>query len=230
MNAPTRHTVRRALLLAAVLAAPVASAQDAPRDVVLEGWVWTYEPNPIIRGETDPVGTVVSSGRLGNFARMRKLAYLRTAGDASELTAAEGRWCLLRGTVEKDALHAGHVLFPPRSFDILHVAAVRAFADPLDLRPRLRGRILRDLFAQGADYSRDGTRTPVDGPNDDGVLPDGRRARRVPLVTPPADSADMYTETAWVDRRTRTYWAVRTGGLLAVVQWVGPFPLPRRRR
>jgi hypothetical protein len=197
---------------------------------VLEGWIWEYRPTPVVAGVTDPVGIVLSPTSAGSFPRIRKTAYLRAEGDASALVAAQGRYCLVRGVLTPDAIRAGRLSSPILFYDQLDVTALRAFDDRFALRPRERGRILRDLFERGVDYARDGAPEAADGPTIDGTLPDGRRARIVPLVTPPTGSADMFAETAYVDGRARTYWAVRTGGFAAVTQWVGPFPIPPARR
>jgi hypothetical protein len=224
-----RAAARAALLvLIAVPAAAASDPQPTPAETILEGWVYPIETSPIIRGETPPPGTIVTRMQIGPRWRFSRVdAYLHTELDADVLYEARGRWCLLRGVLHDDGIAVGGGAFPRRAFDVLDVTAIRAFDDPFALRPAVRGAIQRDLFARGVDYARDGTPTPVDGPDANGRLPDGRRARRVPLVTPPADSADMYSETAFVDARTHTYWAVREGGFMAVVQWVGPFELPR---
>jgi hypothetical protein len=95
--------------------------------------------------------------------------------------------------------------------------------------PHFRARLLADLASRGVEFGRDGTPDPAGGLTPDGSI-DGRRAQVVRLVVPPRDSADMFEETGYVDRRGRQYWAVRTGGFFASVRWVGPFGLPRPRR
>lgn len=224
-----------ALLALAALPASGPAAADVPPpepgETVLEGWLYTLDVAPLIHGETPPSGTVVTRRNLGprwSFARVE--AYARTDLDGSVFSSAQGRWCLLRGVLAEDAIQLGSRGTKPRAFDVLDVKDVRAFDGPWRLRPALSGAILRDLFARGVDYARDGAEAPSGGLDEFGRLDGGRRARRVPLVSPPEGSADMYSETAYVDPRTRRYWAVRTGGIAADARWVGPFDLPRPRR
>jgi hypothetical protein len=231
-----KRLVRTAVVLLAAIPATApagaAAPPPAPGEAVLEGWVYAIDTSPIVRGTTPPPGTIVTRRSLGAGWRFAYVgAYLRTELDGSLLAGAGGRWCLLRGVLHDGEIRVGGSGTQPlRTFDVFDVKDLRAFDDPWALRPAMRGSILRDLFRRGVDYGRDGTQEPEGGLSPDGRLDDGRRARRVPLVTPPYGSADMFSETAWVDPRARRYWAVRTGGFAGVVQWVGPFELPRRRR
>lgn len=95
-------------------------------------------------------------------------------------------------------------------------------------RSRLAREIRRDLAQRGVDFARDGTPEPQGDLSADGTCADGTDARIVPLVVPPPNSADMFTDTAYVCGPR--YWARRTGGFMATDLWVGPFVLRSRLR
>lgn len=221
---------------AAVVAAFAASTVAAPSraapprvagEIVLTGWVSMIEVQDEVPGVTLPSGVILTDAPLTRWPQ-RIRAYLGQTPNDIVLDDLGGRWCLLRGTLTRDAISSSPDLRPKGPFDAFVVTGARALDDPAFARPPLVGAILRDLLLRDTEYDRDGTETPIGALSPDGRLPDGRRARVVRLVTPPADSADMYSETAYVDPRAGVYWAVREGGFAARIRWVGPFALPRR--
>jgi hypothetical protein len=218
-------------LAAAAFAAssPHASGAAGQGEVLLAGYVHDFDAGVAIGGETDPYGWVLSPSRVNRPVVLPRIAYLDAGTSGVSLADLAGRWCVIRGVLEEDALHAGGVETPARSFDLLTVVEVRSAAAPRKLIEKLPGRLLADLERRGVSFSRDGTAVPHPPLDPVGWIDGKRPALQVPLVVPPPDSADMYTDTAFVDRRGGRYWALRTGGFMAVTQWVGPFRLPRPR-
>lgn len=221
------------LLLLAVAAfaasSPHAAGAAARGEVMLAGYVHDFDAGMAIGGETDPYGWVLSPSRVNRPVVLPRIAYLDPGTSGISFADLAGRWCVVRGVLDEDALPAGGVETPARAFDLLTVIEVRSADAPRKLVEKLPGRLLADLERRGVSFGRDGTEIPR-GPLDPVGWIDGKRpALQVPLVVPPPNSADMYTDTAFVDRRGGRYWALRTGGFMAVTQWVGPFRLPGPR-
>lgn len=226
------------LALAVLVSVAALAAGSAPRavggpdltEVTFRGYVHDFNPGMWIGGESDPAGFVLSPQRANEEGSLPRIAYLDGQDAGIDLATFQRRFCIVHGMLEKDALTAGGVETPSRSFDVLHVIDIQGTTAPRKFVDRLPGRILADLAARGIDFGRDGADAPSGGLTADGMI-DGRRvALVIPLVVPPEDSADMFTDTAFVDRRGRRYWALRTGGFAGVVQWVGPFDLVRHRK
>lgn len=217
-----------ALAAAAALGTPNATGAE-PGEIVISGYVHDFDGGVAIGGETDPYGWVLSPDKVNRPITLARIAYLDAKASGIGLAAFAGRYCVLRGTLREDALSAGGVETPHRTFDVLVVADVRPVASASAPIIRLPARILADLEDRGVDLSRDGAATPSGGLTDDGLIDGKRRALVVPLFLPPPDSADMFTDLAYVDRRGRRYWAHRSGGFIGVSQWVGPFRIPRAR-
>lgn len=228
-----RPFARIALVAAAALAAgsvPHAEAGPSPVEVVMKGYVHDFDAGMAIGGETDPYGWVLSPQRVNEELSLPRIAYLDAKDAGISLGDFAGRYCVIRGMLEADALTAGGVETVFRTFDLLRVIEIQGTAAPQKRVERLPGHILADLESRGADFDVDGTDTPAGGLSADGKLDGGRIALVLPLIVPPEDSADMFSVTAYVDRRKGRYWALRTGGFAGVTQWVGPFRLPRSRR
>jgi len=224
--------VRVFVLGAAALAAaglPASGAAGAG-EVMLAGYIHDFDPGVAIGGETDPAGWVLSPSRENRPTDLPRIAYLDAGASGVSFSGLAGRWCVVRGVLEEDALRAGGVETPARSFDVLTVIEVRSVAAPRKWLEKLPARLLADLERRGVSFSRDGTDVPQGGLDPAGWIRGRRPALYVPLVVPPPDSADMYTDAAFVDRRGGRWWALRTGGFAAVTQWVGPFRLPGRAR
>lgn len=218
-------------LAAAALAAssPHASGAAGKGEVLLAGYVQDFDAGVAIGGETDPYGWVLSPSRVNRPVVLPRIAYLDPGSSGISLADLAGRWCVIRGVLEEDALHAGGVETPARAFDLLTVIEVRSADAPPTRLEKLSGRLLADLERRGVVFGRDGTDVPSPPLDPVGWIDSRRPALYVPLVVPPPDSADMHTDAAFVDRRGGRYWALRTGGFLPVTQWVGPFRLPRAR-
>lgn len=211
---------------ALALSSPHASGAAGKGEVLLAGYVHDFDAGVAIGGETDPYGWVLSPSRVNRPVSLPRIAYLDPGTSGVALADLAGRWCVFRGVLEEDALHAGGVETPARAFDLLTVIEVRSAAAPTKFVAKLPGRLLADLERRGVSFGRDGTEIPNPPLDPVGWIDSKRPALYVPLVVPPPDSADMYTDAAFVDRRGGRYWALRTGGFMAVTQWVGPFRLP----
>lgn len=223
----------RLLVLAALAAAsliPHAAAAGDANEVLLAGYVHDFDAGAAIGGETDPYGWVLSPDRENREITLRRIAYLRHPGGDAAFLPFAGRSCVVRGVLEKDALSAGGVETPHRTFDVLRVSSIATAKAAHLPGGRLGWRLLADLAERHVEFALHGTPSPRGGLAEDGTIDGRRRAVVVPLDIPPPGSADMYTDIAYVDRRYRRYWAHRSGGFMAVSQWVGPFPLPRRAR
>jgi hypothetical protein len=222
--------VRVLVLGAAAIAAAglPASGAAGPGEVLLAGFVHDFDAGIAIGGETDPAGWVLSPSRVNRPLDLPRIAYLNAGESGISFPDLAGRWCVVRGVLEEDALKAGGVETPARAFDLLTVIEARVSVAPKGLE-RLAARLLADLERRDVDFARDGTDVPQAPLDPAGWIRGRRPALYVPLVVPPPDSADMYTDAAFVDRRGRRYWALRSGGFAGVTQWVGPFSLPRAR-
>lgn len=93
-------------------------------------------------------------------------------------------------------------------------------------RSGLARRIAADLEARGIDFFVDGTAAPGQGPGGETVPDLQSGGVLVALDVPPPQSADFFTDVAWVDPASELYWAHRTGGIAGADLWVGPFPAP----
>jgi hypothetical protein len=221
-----------ALAAAALFAAPEKSSADG-EPTSLSGVVRYSDGGVWIGGESDPAGWVLTHEltlAAEPWSAYNVIAYLDGTPGGVELGRYEGRPVTATGTLDEDALTGGGVETDVRTFDLLHVESISPRIDaPAIRRPfaRQAARLRADLEMRGVNYA-DGSDTPSGGISWDGRL-GRRRARIVPLAVPPEGSADMYTDVAFVDLRHRRYWARRTGGFMAVTQWVGPFRLPRYR-
>ena len=228
-----RTAARIALVaLAAALAGSVSPVAAGPAgfEVTLSGYIHDFDPGMVIGGETDPVGFVLSPQRVNRPLTLPRISYLEAKDAGIALSDLAGRYCRVHGLLEAGGLSAGGVETPFRTFDLLHVLDVTSTPAPRNAVERLPGRILADLALRGVEFGRDGASSPSGGLSADGMLENGRPALVLPLIVPPEGSADMFTDTAFVDRRGHRYWAVRTGGFAGVTQWVGPFRLPHGRR
>lgn len=217
------------LALAALASRDVATAEL--RTTTLVGYVHDYDAGYAIGGETDPSGWVVSPDPKNVPIGLRRIAYLEASGPDVDFARFAGVRCVLQGELLEDALSAGGVETPYRTFDLLRVESVAKAPDRIPVPPprpvfALIRRIRADLVHRGVDFDVHGTAEPQGGLSPDGML-DGRLLRALALEVPPEDSADMYTVLAFVDKRSRRYWAHRSGGFVGVSQWVGPFRLPR---
>jgi hypothetical protein len=216
--------------VAAALVSPAAGGAAGP--IVVSGFVHDFDGGVAIGGETDPYGWVLSPESVNRPIKLARIAYLDASASGVDLARFAGSHCTIAGTLVPDALRAGGVETPLRTFDLIHVDDVRLVVPPAApvMRPRWQQRLLADLDARGVDIGRDGSGEPSGGLDARGRLPNGRPAMYVPLFLPPPDSADMQTDGAYVDRRRRRYWARRTGGFAPIDVWVGPFEVPRPKR
>jgi len=225
-----------AVLVLAVALAAAPNARDAeaadPAEVTLVGYVHDFDPGMAIGGETDPDGWVLSPDARNRPVTLRRIAYLETAIPEIDFARFAGVRCVVQGTLHEDALSAGGVETPYRTFDLLRVTSLEKAPAHIPVAPprpafALIRRLRADLVRIGIDFDLHGTPDPIGGLTSDGMI-DGRRLAQVyALEVPPEGSADMYTVLAYVDKRTRRYWAVRSGGLIGRSRWVGPFRLPR---
>jgi hypothetical protein len=224
-------------LAAVVLAALALSGAPRPAEadaapVVLFGFVQHYDGGHWVGGESDPAGWVLATGRAATHGGGDLIAYLD--GSAAGLDPGDfaRQYCVARGIRVADALSAGGVETPRRSFALLKadLIAIERPTPPRALRNRRsKRRIEADLELSGVIAAPGGTDAPSGGLSAAGRIDGGRFARVLALdfveLTPEQTALN---DLAFLDLRGRRYWARLALGAMTA-HWVGPFPLPRSR-
>ncbi len=165
-------------------------------------------------GADTPVGGLDAAGRCHDGTAAQVVRLEVPPPGSADMHTDTAFWCASLGTLW---LHRTGGFVATDTWTGPHLLPGRAGS----------GRIARAIRADLA-----ARRFPAELHGEPGTGPHGETLPRlaeggvlVALAVPPADSADMFTDVAYVTPDDALWWAHRSGGFAGVSQWTGPWRL-----